>query len=295
MTPASYLPSKQFSTTVGSIAIALVLILGAQYYTARPSTAPSLAADATGQTDPNWQATLEQVQTEAAVAAPQAPDPDAVNTLKTAAKSGNITDSVARTLFISVSDAEAQGLGSDLPTQDRLIAGAAAQLQLNNGPAYKTSDMSLGAQNNDAIRRWANRVMTSITSRPAANVNDTYVALGRATDNNDKTKLLPLKSIGDAYAAIAEDIVTLDVPPTLAPLALKIANTFAAIAGTYPDLATLGSDPLRALAGLQNFKFYMDEQSRLFTNVAQTLAKDGILFSKDEPGQAWSVYVPTSQ
>src|SRR3989338_11670947 len=86
MTPASYLPSKQFSTTVGSIAIALVLILGAQYYTARPSTAPSLAADATGQTDPNWQATLEQGQTEAAVAAPQAPDPDAVNTLKTAAK-----------------------------------------------------------------------------------------------------------------------------------------------------------------------------------------------------------------
>src|SRR3989338_932778 len=297
MSPAaSYLPSAHFSTIAGSIMLSGALILGAHYYTA-PRSLSSLSAppDTALYTSDEWQKTLEQVQTEAAISAPAAPDAEVESQLREAAKSGNLTDSVARTLFVSVSSAQQEGLGGDFPTQDKLIAEAAAQLQPGGGPKYAATDLRLGTQDKASLHLWGNGVMAALGAHTAASVNDTYVALGEATDNNDKSKLAPLRAIGAAYAAIGADIMALKVPPTLSPLQLKMSNTFAAIAATYPDLEKLGSDPLRALAALQNFKLYMEEESRLFTNVAQELSKNGILFTKDEPGSAWSVYVPSAQ
>ncbi|MSR70953.1 hypothetical protein EXS62_02845, partial [Candidatus Kaiserbacteria bacterium] len=266
MTAVSYLPSRQFSLIIGSIALSLSLIFGAQYYTAPHSTSSSLTATP-GATvgDPDWQATLEQVQTEAAIAAPQTPDPDVVDKLKEAAKSTNITDSVARTLFVSLSSAKAEGLGDDLPTQDKLIAEASSQLQTTVPPIYTSDDVRTAATNKDTLRAYGNAVMTVINAHPGARVYETYVAIGEATDNNDKRKLAPLKEISAEYNGIAEDLILLPVPATLAPLHLKVTNDFAAIAATYDDLRAIGADPLRGIAGLQSYQFYLNETSRLFT------------------------------
>ncbi len=281
----------------GSVALSALLIIGAQYYVS-PKTAQysTLTAEQqSGYTDPNWERTLEEVQNSAAIASPQAADPEVVDQFKAAAKTDNVTDSVARTLFVSLSDAQSQGLGGDLPTQDKLIAEAAAQLQLQKPVGYSRTDLIPSTDTKDAKKRWANAVMSAIIAHPAASRDATYAAIGQATDANDKTKLSPLKTIAAAYRAIADDIALIPVPSTLAPLDLQIINTFVAIAATYPDMAAIGSDPLRGLAALQNFNAYIAQQGRLFTNVAQELAKNGILFDKGEPGATWSAYIPTTQ
>src|SRR3989344_5975800 len=119
---ASYLPSAHFSTIAGSIMLSGALILGAHYYTA-PRSLSSLSAppDTALYTSDEWQKTLEQVQTEAAISAPAAPDAAGESRLREAAKSSNLTDSVARTLFVSVSSAQQEGLGCDIPTQYKHI------------------------------------------------------------------------------------------------------------------------------------------------------------------------------
>lgn len=291
-----YLPSSQFSSTVGAIALAALLIVGAQYYTARPATTPSLAANTPGYApgSEDWQATLRDIQTKAAIAAPQTPDEGDVSALLSAAESSNVTDSVARTLFINLSSAKAQGLGDDLPTQDKLIAEAAARLQKDRVVAYTATDLVTVAQTKDSLRAYGNGVMTVLSAHPKARVYETYLALGEAIDHNDPAKLAPLKTIGEAYAAIAEDLSQLPVPKTLSPLQVRILNSFAAVADTYTDLRAIHTDPLRGLAGLQNHELYLNETSRLFTNVAQELSKNGILFNKDEPGYAWGAYLPST-
>src|SRR3989344_8416117 len=119
---ASYLPSSQFLTTVVSIVAAGGLILGAQYLTQPKNTAAELATAPEAVATDDWKASLAEVQA-TAPGLPEAPSENSVSTLLNAAKSSNITDTVARSLFINLSDASAQGLGSDIPTQDKLIAG----------------------------------------------------------------------------------------------------------------------------------------------------------------------------
>jgi hypothetical protein len=37
----------------------------------------------------------------------------------------------------------------------------------------------------------------------------------------------------------------------------------------------------------------LDEATRVLTNIASTLNKDGVLFTEDEPGSAWSAFLPS--
>jgi hypothetical protein len=48
------------------------------------------------------------------------------------------------------------------------------------------------------------------------------------------------------------------------------------------------NDPLRGLQGLQVYQSAAGISVKVFTNIAQALNKNGILFKKDEPGAAWA-------
>src|SRR6185437_14253783 len=91
-----------------------------------PASLQSAAPDTVDSAD--WQQTLADIEAQSGVSIPQAPDENKLAVLLDAAKSPSITDTVARTLFISLSSASSQGLGSDFPTQDQLIAQALSQL-----------------------------------------------------------------------------------------------------------------------------------------------------------------------
>jgi hypothetical protein len=56
-------------------------------------------------------------------------------------------------------------------------------------------------------------------------------------------------------------------------------------------MQTTLSDPLRGLVGLQTYESKLDELARVFTNIAQNLNKDGILFNKSEPGSIWQSFL----
>src|SRR4051812_11812757 len=116
---SSYLPSSQFSLIVVSIVLAGVLVFGAQYIT-KPHAFESQITSA-NQPAPvdDWQTQLDAIQ----ATAPQLPDTPSAATqqqLLDAAKTNNITDTVARSLLIKLTSANSQGLGADIPTQDKL-------------------------------------------------------------------------------------------------------------------------------------------------------------------------------
>ena len=121
MNVVSYLPSQQFSVTVVSVVAAGGLIIGAQYITRPQNTTADLSAAPETAVATDWEASLAQVQA-TVPGLPEAPSEDTVAALIKAAKSDNLTDTVARTLLINLSSASAQGLGADVPTQDNIVA-----------------------------------------------------------------------------------------------------------------------------------------------------------------------------
>lgn len=297
MNIARYLPSTQFALIVSSIAISGGLVLAAQYYTTPHSTPAQLAEDTTNTPqNVDWQKTLQDIQAQSGVSLPPAPDPSAVSTLLQAAQSQNLTDTVGKTLFINISNAKAQGLGDDTPTQNELIAQALGQIgAASDTPAYSLKDLQITAESTANLHAFGNSMMLVLQSHPAASAQQTILAMGRATDNHDSSQLADLSAIGKEYKAIARDLANTPVPQTLAPIFLQVVNDYVRMANTYSDMQAVLDDPLRGLQALQLYESLMQETTSLLTSIAGEFSKNGILFNKDEPGDAWSSFLLQTQ
>ena len=287
-----YLPSGQFALILVSLFCATGRAYAANRFS-KPTAPPTLSAaqnsGASAADNAQWEATLSAVQANTGTA--PAPNVADVQALLASASSSNITASVSRKLLVNLTNAKAQGLGDDIPTQDRLVASAAAEIQASAAPNYKPSDLVIVPQTGASMRDYGNKVITIMEKHPQANEQQTLMAVGYATDSGKDATLSALPPIGEAYSAIVKELLAAPVPQTLAPLHLQIVNDFAQIAATYPDMQKILQDPLRGLAALQKYESLLGEVSRVFTNTAQAFQKSGILFDKGEPGSAWSVFL----
>jgi len=297
MNVRAYLPSTTFSTIAGSIGLAGLLILSAQYITHPKDISPAALAptnDAATATDADWQAALAKIAVDSP-SLPEAPTEEKVNQLLNAAQSSNITDTVARSLLINLSSASAQGLGSDIPTQEKLIASAVSQLPAPSAKkTYAQKDLTVGADTPAAQKAYGNAVMEALGRHTDATSKAVLLAVSQATDSNDPSALEPLGHLQAEYAALAADLADITVPKTLVPLHLQVANAISTIAAAVGDMQKLFSDPLRGLQAIQQYQFMLGEVGRVFTSEAEILTKNGILFNKDEPGAAWAVFVSVS-
>ncbi len=296
MNVGSYLPSAQFVLIVASLVVSGGLVVAAEHYSSREKAAGELTAEnsPTNNADIAWKSTLEEIQLESGISLPEPPNEETVSELLGAAQSSNLTESVSRTLLINLTSAAAQGLGSDIPTQEELVAQALTQINTREATSYTLSDLVQTQNTGDTLRSYGNAVMTVLIAHPKANVGETFRVLGSAVDNNNSALLKQLSAIGQEYRALAGDLAAVPVPITLAPLHLQIVNNFSHIAETYKDMEVLPKDPLRGLAGLQTYQSLIDETARVFTTIAQQFGKSAIIFGKDEPGSAWSDFLPLS-
>lgn len=292
MSPSKYLPSAQFVVIVASIALSGGLIVAAQYVTQPKTSSAVITSTPTSQgalADVNWQETLRIIQGQSSTPAPTAPDADAVGALLSAAQTSNLTNTIGRTLLINLSDAKSQGLGSDIPTQDKIIAQAQAQIDSSHStPQYTSADLQISVQTGATLKAYGNSVMATVRAHPIANYDNTVLAVGNAVDTGSSDSLWQLPAIQKEYAAMARELAALSVPTTLAPLHLKVVNDLLLVADSYAGMNVVLSDPLRAVAGLQTYQSLTDELGRVFINIAQTFTQNGILFNKDEPGNAWN-------
>lgn len=291
MSLLSFLPSAQFVLIVVSITLSLGLVVGAERFTRQENTARIAPAEVSTPAElSDWQRQLEEIQALSGLALPEPPDEEAYLTLLEAAQSPNVTESVSRSLLINLSNASAQGLGSDLPTQEQLVAQALQHLPTES-TSYTLGDLSVIIGSKEALRTYGNAVMVTLQRYPAANAGEALRAVGLAVDQDDMTHFKKLTPIREAYRAIALELLELPVPQTLSPLHLAIANNFSAMARSLADAEATPTDPLRGLVGMQRYQLLLEETERVFTTIAQQLNSSAILFNKDEPGNAWSVFL----
>jgi hypothetical protein len=288
-----YAPSGQFALIAVSILLSGGLVYAAERVT-HPANTASLVADAGTPSDSdNWQAALSQIQAQNASTSFTAPDPQTVGQMLQAAQSDNITDSVGKTLLINLSNAKSQGLGNDIPTQDQIVAAAAAQVAASKPKTYTTQNLTVVGDTNASLKAYGNAVIQILIDHPNASEKATLLAVSTATDKNDASQLKKLPAINAEYKAILAELLTVPTPKTLSPLHVAVINSYSIIVASYPDMQASLSDPLRGIVGLQTYEAQLDILIRLYTNIAQNLNKDGILFTKDEPGSVWQSFLTT--
>jgi hypothetical protein len=277
---------------VGALAVSGGVVAGAQYYVSSQNTPSTLtSADVSAQNDA-WAESLAEIQAQSGIALPDAPPEDAVANLLSQAQSNNLTDSIGRSLLVRLTSAGVQGLGDDIPTQESIIAEAMAKI--NSSPTKNRSiSLNLVESTELSLRSYGNGAMAIFAAHPQASSEATLLTIAEATDVQNPAPLAKLAPIGRQYEAIAEELEALTVPKTIEPLHVQAVRNLYAIADTYPDLAQVVADPLRGVAAVQKYQLLMGETGRILTNIADTLKKGGILFSKDEPGAGWDIFLST--
>jgi hypothetical protein len=293
MSDRNYLPSAQFLVIVGSLLVAGGTVAAAQYYISSKNAPATLASAGTQASNQAWEDSLADIQAQSGVNLPDAPDPNAVNSLISLSQSSNITDSIGRGILARLSTASVQGLGDDAPTQDSIIAAASAQVNATSKavepPAITQVEPSLESQ-----RAFGNAVMTALSGHPKASSNDTMGIIAKATDTRTDAPLAGLAAIGQEYGALARDLAAVPVPKTLAPLYRQAVANIAAISGLFDGMKAVVDDPIKGLAAVQQYQELMSETGGVLTNIAQALKNGGILFTKDEPGSAWGIFLSAS-
>lgn len=286
----NYLPSTQFLVITGALMVSGGAVAVAQYYTSSHNAPAKLAAGTTAGQNEAWEQSLAEIQAQSGISLPDAPSENAVQDLLAQAQSGNLTDSIGRGLLVKLTSAGVQGLGSDIPTQDSIIAEAAAQINASL-KQKRTVSLNITGASEITLRSYGNAAMAVFASHPKASMEDTLVTIAKATDTRTTEPLSALAPIGGQYEAIANELAGIAVPQTLGPLHLQAVQNLYAIADTYADMSLVVEDPLRGLTALQNYQSLMGETGRILTNIAEALNKSGILFSKDEPGSAWGNFL----
>lgn len=291
MSLASYLPSSHFSTIAGSLTLAAALIIAAQYVTRAPQPAPSVAVDTNAVPAQDWRSALDAIQAQAPHL-PPTPGAEVTATLLQGAQSSNVTDTVARSLLVNLTDASSQGLGADTPTQNSIIAAAVARLPAAEpAKVYKTADLTIVADSKDAQKAYGNAVMVVFGKHQGATSVAVLGAVSAALDGGTEADLAPLADIEANYAGLAADMARVAVPRSLVPLHLQAINSISTIVSALADARYVIKDPLRGLQGLQQYQLRLGEVGRVLTAIATSLNKGGILFTKDEPGAAWAVFI----
>lgn len=282
-----YLPSTKFSLIVSSIFLSLGLVWVANVVTNPPPRNSGLAVEttATSRGTAGWAATLNEIQSKQESRLPTAPDPEMVDSLLHAAQTDNLTDSVGRSLLINVTNARGKGLGGDQPTQDQLIASAMSQLHTVAKPSkqYTVSDIALVVDSKETVHTYGNALIPILKKYPHANMAEVLNLVGSAI-NGQKKQSSDFLIIAKDYQGLARDFSKITVPQSLATYHLTITNDYLQMADSVSNMQQVGTDPLRGLAGLQIYNKSAGEIQSMFISIAQVFAKDGILFTKDEPG-----------
>ena len=292
----AYLPSAKFIVLVAALVISVGLIYAAEYvahpHAAQTAQLQNIGAGI-GAADTNWQqdfASSTVFQTDNSIASQ-------ADQLSQAVQTGNLTESIGRSLLINTAAAQGQGLGADQPTQDQIVSSALSQIQGAQAATstYSAHTMTITGGSPADLHAYGNALAAVIAKHPKATYNSTMLPVTFAIDNSDPSTLSQLPAAAREYRAFAADIIRTPAPASLSNSELQIANNYSRMADSITDLQMVLSDPTRGLLGMQTYASLFNTNEQLFIQIAGALQKNAILFTKDEPGHVWSVLYSASQ
>jgi len=212
--------------------------------------------------------------------------------LSDAASTSNLTQTVGRSLVLKLAAAQGQGLGSDQPTQDKIMSGVYAQIQglSQPHPKYTASDVTTVPDSTATFHAFANGLTTAIVTHKYANNSNVLYVIGSATEQNTTVPFTIMPKVSGDYRGLARDIIALPVPASFAPTAVLLANEYMSIADACDLMEKTISDPATGMAGLQEYSLVAHSNEADLATFAQAIKRAGIAFAKGEPGSQWADY-----
>ncbi len=190
------------------------------------------------------------------------------------ASSGTVTDKFSRKFIENFIKERVDG---PLSEEELLtfVETANAELLRRDISRYTTNDLKLGARGKEALLKYIedlDRVMvTNSPTRDAKNVFEHYTDF--VTGDDTVRSLIRIRAVGNAYAASAEAMMTITVPPEVAAQHIDFANAYALLAEATLDMGSMDTDPLRGLIGFTQYQDVWAHTSDAFAALGKTMSE----------------------
>ncbi len=287
-----YLPSAQFAFLLAALVVSGALVGAAEYMASPHSYVAALGGSDAGPAayDQNWQEAFASSTAFQEAASLQ----ETASRLSQAAQTGNLTDSIGRSLLINAAAAQGQGVSGNELTQSQLVANALSQVKDASSAepdAYSVADTTTVPDSAGALHTYGNALAAAAAKHPQATYAGTMTPVAVAVDTNDGTGLSKLSAVAQAYKELARDVIAVPVPSSLASSQVAIANNYARMASACGGLQAVLTDPARGLLALQEYSSLYNSTQTLYIKIAETFKSNGILFGGDELGSLWAKFV----
>lgn len=193
-----------------------------------------------------------------------------------------LTDALAQDLLSQFSAMQASGEVTAQNEQD-IVSNLLSNYDPENAePVFGLSDIIVSQDTSlQAIKKYANTF---------ALIEQTRIGLMVAS----LTKNPDAQEISATYVQIAADLKQVPVPVPLEQLDLSAVNNYEKIATSLADVVNYENDPTKGLFALKEYQDAMTERGAIYTELANYLQENGILFGENEPGYAWNAFESTT-
>lgn len=209
-------------------------------------------------------------------------DPDSIPGVVAAPSS--LTDRFSQALL----EQYLRNRGENPPSQEEIVGfvrGAVDNLSAQSlSPAvFDQGDVKVSGSGAAAVRAYAAAVESAYGANTVASEKNELSYFADALKGDDGA-LAQLSRISGAYEDMASAQMALTVPSDARQAHLTIANGLMRMSEVTGDMATLKSDPLRALMGIALYEKAVRDVGAGFVNLAGIFRALGVVIGETEPG-----------
>ena len=202
---------------------------------------------------------------------------------------GTLTDTFAKNFFTLYAAAKEANGGADL-SDDQV--NALADQALNQfassvipTPDFKSAtDLTVSGSGPDALKAFAVNAEAVLKANKSDATKNGIYYLQDEIQNNDSTASEHLLSIAKSYRSAAVGMSALTVPSELAATDLTLINSMMRISEIMNDFAAVQTDPLSAMAALNQYSGADIALAKSFMDVSNIYAAAGISLPAGAPG-----------
>lgn len=193
----------------------------------------------------------------------------------TPSKDDTLTDSLAKNIFLTYAEKQDNDSTIDAEAVSANIIGSIDTSSLPKNTYSLTNVKILRDQTPAAIKDYGNKV--------GAIIKDNYEYIAKKKDT------IQLPEIAKVHQKIGREIINVSAPAPLASYHLAIANDYTMLGDSFAVISTQEKkDPLKSLLAVNGAKNAGENLEKTYTEINSYFAKNGILFSNDEPGIVWT-------
>jgi hypothetical protein len=167
------------------------------------------------------------------------------------------TDTLARNLLVDYAMVQRNMSTTTLSDTD---AQALAQMLINkievpHGATYSLKDLVVSSDNSDAaFTAYSKKVSDVMRSFTSAHTASELALVAEALSTQDAKKLGGLGPIALQYASLNKNLLAIKTPSAVAPMHLRLVQSYANIEATIIAMQKMFTDPVQGLVALTQYK-----------------------------------------